>query len=717
MLTWALYGLFNKNHTDISAQKQQKQHKKIPNKPSKQSYLTAISRSEFLKSIDSISPLEQFERPGSSLLIRDDDSESDVDSYDAISILSPPRVQTNSRITDEGDTVEVQSPATFVTAVSHISPATNSLISRTASIKREKSAKSQASNVRKTPSIILSPAYLPTLPPRVFRQISQYLNLNEQVQLMLICFNWSRQAAESFYQSPPLNNPSSLPKLIHLLSLSSSPLTEPTSSVPLTFHPYHLLIRELYFSIEASDDLYMGDIDQALNLTSTTLLSLHLEKCIHISNLIGQSISRYATNLKRLELPHCTPITDIFVPMVVDNCKGLERLDLKGTGVTIEGCFSLILERCEKLISLDLSMCRQSILNMKNPRRISVHGSLVPPPRPSTSLAGSRIPSRIIEEEIEFSQKRRNSSSNLPSNTRQLSIQTRTPSPLSSTPGSPSTPTSPLSRTLSKSIKSPKLNKSQTRIHLKSLNLSYTDVSNSQLLLLSLLPNLTFLSLSSCRSISDSSVGNLSQFCPHLKYLDLSHCIQITDTSVILLASLQELEWLELNGLNNPSAKSIQRIARNCQHLQFISLTGCQRILSSWIKQYAEGTSSENSDSEADRAELKWKDGGIDFSDMFQEKNTRLRTSEWIDWNETRSDKWDILMKRDFKKQVGEEDNGRDDCVLYRENILKVSQYRVVSETGSTSAVASNSSTPTRGGVRRRTSTVTLEKGEKKPWR
>ncbi|KAJ3166112.1 hypothetical protein HDU88_003659 [Geranomyces variabilis] len=181
------------------------------------------------------------------------------------------------------------------------------------------------------------------LPASVLAGFVRYLNHVDQAKLLVVCKKWSLPVASAMYRAPLLQSSDSFERLIQLLN------------TPLPAHPYPELIRELDIGASAADNLYMGDLDNALAVC-TGLEVFRLENCFHISNILVRSLAAHCQNLKQVDLPGC-PISDSFIPVLSKNCRQIERLDLSFTNLTVASLHAIVIN-CDSLLQLDLSECR-----------------------------------------------------------------------------------------------------------------------------------------------------------------------------------------------------------------------------------------------------------------------------------------------------------------------------------------------------------------------
>ncbi|KAJ1562362.1 hypothetical protein HK096_010854 [Nowakowskiella sp. JEL0078] len=590
MLALAFYSLFNnKSLQNENAKKPSPPYSDSRRLRSSSSRFALREYSEFRDSLDNL-PLvssSSIQPTSRASIISFENSPSfySDDSYDDISILHSfaPSVNLSSE-TIENSTEYAE---TFYTAPTPTTSAFDISVKRAKSFKKAK------------------PTPPPQMPTRIFRLIFQYLSQHERLKLLQVCYVWSRPAAEAFYQSPPLDTPTAFARLTALLSTSGSldQQNNGTSKVPNTFHPYHALVRELYFTPMAAEDLYMGDVDRALALCSASLVSFHLENCIHVSNLLVQSLARHAGKLRRLEVPGCNSLTDIFVPQLAACCAVLERIDLSFTNVTVDGSLGDLLEKCKYLASLDLSGCRQSIAANRNARRVSVHGSLVAPPGTDNGyvlnvlapenehlwnehmpkeedsddffVASEIFPSNevdiIEEEEDEISH---NSSKSSISNQSEIKTPTKLMSPVRSNK-QVSHSFIPRPRSALSNQKSKYRNASPLRIHTSPTSArrnSTTSISRRS-------------SISPQPEIQRKHMLPTTEFIrENLRYLTLRFT-DTSDTHLIFIAErCPNIRFLNLESCRAISDEGIQAIATHCTSLIILDLSYCIRTTETAIK-------------------------------------------------------------------------------------------------------------------------------------
>lgn len=190
----------------------------------------------------------------------------------------------------------------------------------------------------------------------VFEAIMQFLGPSDAVKLIHVCRSWSAAAVEAFYETPPLIHPESFSQLVTVLGVEN----------PL--HPYALLIRELLISAPVAENMLMGDLKDVLEMCNN-LISLRIEGCTHLTNMLAQFLAEHVPGIYRLELPGCF-VSDSFVDGLISGCNSIRHLDLSHTNTTL-ACMPAIIQDCIHLTSLDLT----GIQPMTN-RRPGAHFSL-----------------------------------------------------------------------------------------------------------------------------------------------------------------------------------------------------------------------------------------------------------------------------------------------------------------------------------------------------
>jgi hypothetical protein len=107
-------------------------------------------------------------------------------------------------------------------------------------------------------------------------------------------------------------------------------------------------------------------------------------------------------------------------------------------------------------------------------------------------------------------------------------------------------------------------------------------------------PYLTELFCESCTLLTDYSIMKLSNSCPNLKVLDLSFCELVTDVSLqiftIQAASSingSNLEEIYLSACDLVTPLAIHQLVQKCPRLQLLVLDGCEKILGSYVGEFA----------------------------------------------------------------------------------------------------------------------------------
>ena len=106
------------------------------------------------------------------------------------------------------------------------------------------------------------------------------------------------------------------------------------------------------------DGIEMGDLKWALD-SCPNLISLRIESCLHLSNLLAGILADTVPFLFRLELPGCT-LSDSFFPPLLASCHSIRHLDISHTSNVTLACLPLLVNACTLLESVDMTGVRTS---------------------------------------------------------------------------------------------------------------------------------------------------------------------------------------------------------------------------------------------------------------------------------------------------------------------------------------------------------------------
>ncbi|XP_006266653.2 F-box and leucine-rich repeat protein 13 [Alligator mississippiensis] len=124
------------------------------------------------------------------------------------------------------------------------------------------------------------------------------------------------------------------------------------------------------------------------------------------------------------------------------------------------------------------------------------------------------------------------------------------------------------------------------------LNLSYTDITNGTLRVLSRnFPNLQHLSLAYCRKFTDKGLRYLAsgKGCHKLIYLDLSGCIQISCDGFRYIASgCNKIQHLIINDMPTLTDRCIQALVEKCQQITSVVFLDSPHLSDTAFKALAE---------------------------------------------------------------------------------------------------------------------------------
>ncbi|KAJ3116974.1 hypothetical protein HDU96_008264 [Phlyctochytrium bullatum] len=167
---------------------------------------------------------------------------------------------------------------------------------------------------------------------------------------------WSRGAARALYATPHLPTHAAFTSLVA------------TALSPHAIHPYARFVRRLHLPDTVADELFMGDLDAALQLfPSLEGFRIAGRGSPSVSNVLLQSLADHCGGLRVLALRGC-PITDALVGLVAEKCPRLETLDLSHTRVTV-ATLGVCVQQCPSLTTLLLD---------------AAHASPTPPPPPTS---------------------------------------------------------------------------------------------------------------------------------------------------------------------------------------------------------------------------------------------------------------------------------------------------------------------------------------------
>ncbi|KAJ3030473.1 UNVERIFIED_CONTAM: hypothetical protein HDU68_008889 [Siphonaria sp. JEL0065] len=199
-----------------------------------------------------------------------------------------------------------------------------------------------------------SVAAIHRLPMVVLQRIGLHLSAGGVVEarvlvrLALVQRSWTEAALGALYRCPPLVHPDAFEQLLVVL-----PRRVPTTAATV----YAGLVQELDLCGAAADNVYIGDLDGALQSCKHSLRILRLGSVFHMSNMIVQSIATHCHVLMQLELPGC-PVSDAFIPLLTKQCAKLLRLDAAFTNLSV-GSLVPVVRFANSLLELDLSECRE----------------------------------------------------------------------------------------------------------------------------------------------------------------------------------------------------------------------------------------------------------------------------------------------------------------------------------------------------------------------
>ncbi|KAI8840900.1 hypothetical protein BC829DRAFT_446889 [Chytridium lagenaria] len=234
-------------------------------------------------------------------------------------------------------------------------------------------------------------------------------------------------------------------------------------------------------------------------------------------------------NLEVFRLENCFHISNILIQSLAHHCPNLLQLDIPGCPIS-DSFVPALTKKCRHLLRLDLSFTNVTIA--------SIH--------PIISFSESLL-------ELDLSECRE-----------------------------------------ADDLTSLDLSNKGFRRPLKSLNLRNTPVTDDLLrFAISQCPELEIIILESCPNVTDDAVIKIVNTCHKLRSLDCSFCDRITDLSLNALTvraassnggSLEEL-YLSACDLITPAA--VHQMVQKATKLELLVLDGCERILGSYVQEFA----------------------------------------------------------------------------------------------------------------------------------
>ncbi|KAI9203403.1 uncharacterized protein BJ171DRAFT_143237 [Polychytrium aggregatum] len=192
---------------------------------------------------------------------------------------------------------------------------------------------------------------LAALPSAIIEAIvAQLPSLVDKKNCLLVCRTWSKGASKAIYRRPHL------PTIRHFQDLVYT-LLRPNLS-----HPYSRWVEEFVIRKELDEDLFMGDIDVALQLFYN-LQAFHMEYSISASNVLVQSLADHNRNLRCINLRGC-PVSDSYILELCQSCPKLRTINLADTNCT---AFVLkhIIDHCAWIQSIDLENCHKTSMPLE----------------------------------------------------------------------------------------------------------------------------------------------------------------------------------------------------------------------------------------------------------------------------------------------------------------------------------------------------------------
>ncbi|XP_028405353.1 F-box/LRR-repeat protein 2-like [Dendronephthya gigantea] len=91
-------------------------------------------------------------------------------------------------------------------------------------------------------------------------------------------------------------------------------------------------------------------------------------------------------------------------------------------------------------------------------------------------------------------------------------------------------------------------------------------------------PNLSILSVSRCKYVTDDAIKKLCECCKNLQELDVSNCFKVSDKGLSSVTLSKNLHSLSVRSCYGVTDRSIKRITSQCLKLMVLDVSCCPRV-------------------------------------------------------------------------------------------------------------------------------------------
>lgn len=360
------------------------------------------------------------------------------------------------------------------------------------------------------------------LPTEIVIHILRYLHsARDLYRSMLVCRTWCECSVELLWHKPSIVTPSTLVKMMRVLSDQDRAFT------------YALFVRRLNFLFlgSALTDGLFGRVSQCVKLERLTLVgcsalsdeamtrafecfpnlvAIDLTGVTHVSDRAIVALASASRRLQGINLSGCRRVTDEGVLALAYNCSLLRRVKLSNLEAISDDAVTAIAKACPLILEIDLNQCKR--ITDRAVRDLWTH---------SFHMREMRLAGCVELTDAAFP---------APARSDIMAATTATNNGNNPFPMSKNIPNS--------SQELPALRLTRRFDHLRMLDLtSCMQITDDAIEgIIANAPKIRNLVLAKCHQLSDRSVEAICRLGKHLHYLHLGHCSTITDPSVKTLA-------------------------------------------------------------------------------------------------------------------------------------------------------------------------------------